>query len=141
MSLLGMRRPAKSLTVTAAAVAALFMAGISPAAAAVDGATGQSCSWNCGRLTNSTAIGLSATLEWGGGSSDEPRWRWERWVPSGTSLGGNASRIDVDGVYVPGGCVATGVVFGVLYNHPVVWGAGWHKISGNENAALTGIVC
>ncbi|MDX3533701.1 hypothetical protein PV721_04840 [Streptomyces sp. MB09-01] len=138
MSFLDTRHRMESVMVIAAALAGLSVAAAQPAAAAVDGATGQSCSWACGKLTNSTNAGLWATVEWG--TSDSERFYWKRWVPAGTSMGGNSSGVDVDGVYVAGGCVASGYVAGIL-SRPVWWSGGWHKISGDEHVVLSGLSC
>ncbi|MER7467363.1 hypothetical protein [Streptomyces sp. NPDC097981] len=139
MSVRNMRRSVKAALVAAVAFTGLSVVAAQPAAAAGEGTTGRDCSWFCGKLTNNTSRGLWATLEWG--TSDAERWGAREWVPAGTSMGGNASRIDVDGVLIPGGCTAYGVVLGGAYQYPVAWGGGWHKISGNEAAVLAGISC
>ncbi|WP_327415134.1 hypothetical protein [Streptomyces sp. NBC_01233] len=139
MSLLNLRRAAKASMVTAVAFAGISLMGAQPAAAATEGTTGMDCWAACGKLTNSTDHGVSVTLEWG--TSDAQRWQWERWVFAHSSMGGNASGVDVDGVYIPGGCTAFGNVYGFGYVIPVVWGGGWHKIQGDQNANLVGVYC
>ncbi|MCX5606900.1 MULTISPECIES: hypothetical protein [unclassified Streptomyces] len=137
MSLLKLRRSARSVTVVAAMVAGLFLTTAPSANAATEGITG-GCEWyGCGTLNNTTGRGLYATLEWG--NNDNDRWANARYVPSGTSLGGNGT--DVDGVYISGGCSVSGVIYGGAYNYPVVWYSGWHKIRTNETASLWGINC
>ncbi|WP_371616932.1 hypothetical protein [Streptomyces sp. NBC_00454] len=67
--------------------------------------------------------------------------RWERWVFPHSSMGGDRSGVDVDGVYVPGGCTAYGVLMVGPAPYPLVWGGGWHKISDPTNAVISSISC
>ncbi|MGW6688618.1 hypothetical protein [Streptomyces sp. NPDC054961] len=139
MSLLDLRRSAKAAMVAMVAFAGLALVAAQPAAAATEGATGRECNWVCGKVTNSTDHGIAVTLEWG--NSDEDRVRWERWVFPHSSMGGDFSGVDVDGVYVPGGCTAYGVLVVGPGMAPFAWGGGWHKISDPTNAVIHSISC
>ncbi|MEV6727541.1 MULTISPECIES: hypothetical protein [unclassified Streptomyces] len=78
-------------------------------------------------------------MEWGNSEADA--WKWERWVFPHSSMGGDFSGVDVDGVYIPGGCTAIGVLLSGPTAYPFVWGSGWHKISDPTNAVIKGISC
>jgi hypothetical protein len=89
----------------------------------------------CGTVNNETGRGFHTTLQWGQPWA-EP---WPvRWVGPWSSLGGGG--VDVDGVYVGAGCEMSG---GIIKRWPWTktigafgWGAGWHKISTNEEVVV-----
>lgn len=137
MSLLKLRRSTRSVTVVAAMVAGLFLTAAPSANAATDGVTGGCEGSICGRVINNAGSGLYATLNWG--NNDDQRWANARYVPSGSSLGGNG--IDVDGVHVSTGCSVSGWIYGGAYSYPVVWYSGWHKIWTTETATIWNINC
>lgn len=139
MSLLNLRRSAKAAVVTSVAFAGLSIVAAQPAAAATEGTAGRECNWVCGKVTNSTDHGIAVTIEWGNSEADAVKW--ERWVFPHSSMGGDFSGVDVDGVYVPGGCTAYGVLLVGPAAYPFRWGSGWHKISDPTNAVIKSISC
>jgi hypothetical protein len=89
----------------------------------------------CGTVHNDTGRGFHTTLQWGQPWA-EP---WPvRWVGPWSSLGGGG--VDVDGIYVGAGCEMSG---GIIKRWPWTktigafgWGAGWHKISTNQEVVV-----
>jgi len=115
----------------AGAAAAAVVAGLGAVAGGAAPASAGSCTGDlCGGLSNASnsARSIGYTLQWR--TSSNPTI--DGYVAKGQTKGGRGSGYDIDGMYIPSGCVGS-----PTYGGSMAYTPGWWKIADVSTFAIT----